>query len=265
MQEVLAQAPGDPESNFEFLWKTFDANYAAFKAKHIDWKALYNVYRPQVTSKTTDDELFAVISKMLGHLNDNHVQFHSRDPQRQYSAGYLWEMFGAEGFQKFREMLGRRPAPDTYFKNALKETGNGIFAYGWLDDRIGYFHFKGFMNREVSARAIDEILGAFKDVDAVVVDVRRNGGGDDQVGAFGGAQLARPHVVQGFLLHVRQGIVDPAARLGRPVAAVGIAHPQVAPAAGGKPTELRLVLQAGQGDAKCVNQFFLALGQAKKM
>ncbi len=40
-----------PEKNFEFLWRFFDANYATFPAKHIDWQALYAVYRPRVTPR----------------------------------------------------------------------------------------------------------------------------------------------------------------------------------------------------------------------
>jgi len=179
---AFAQAPTDPEHNFEFLWKTYDANYALFKAKHIDWQALYNIYRPQVTPKTTADELFAIISRMLGHLNDNHIQFRSKTPERIFSAGYLWDLMGNGGMAKFIGLMGRRPVSEKYFKTPLKETGNAFFAYGWIDDRIGYFHFKGFMDLQISAKAIDEIMAEFKDADAIVVDVRRNGGGDDRVG-----------------------------------------------------------------------------------
>ena len=180
--DVCAQVPNDPEHNFEFLWKTLDVNYALFRAKHIDWQALHNIYRPQVTPKTTDDELFAIISRMLGHLNDNHVQFRSSSPQRTFSAGYLWDLVGKGGMEKFRALMAVRPAPVKYFKRPLKETGNAVFAYGWIDDKIGYFHFKAFADRQVSANAVDEIMAEFKNADALIVDVRRNGGGDDQVG-----------------------------------------------------------------------------------
>lgn len=178
---ALAQAPTDPEYNFEYLWKTFDANYALFRVKHIDWQALYNMYRPQVTPKTTDDELFAIMSKMLGHLNDNHVQFRSRTPERTFSAGYLWDLLGG-GMARFMTLMSTRPVPDRYFKAPLKETGNAVFAYGWLDDKIGYFHFKQFENAQVSGNAIDEIMAEFKNAEALIVDVRRNGGGDDRIG-----------------------------------------------------------------------------------
>jgi len=63
----------DPIKNFEYLWRTFNRNYGIFGPKKVDWDALYGVYRPRVTSQTTDDELFDIMASMLGHLNDNHV------------------------------------------------------------------------------------------------------------------------------------------------------------------------------------------------
>ena len=71
---ITAQELSEQEKNFEYLWKTFDMNYAIFDAKKVDWQAIYKVYRSQVTPETTDDELFNILSNMLGHLNDNHVR-----------------------------------------------------------------------------------------------------------------------------------------------------------------------------------------------
>ena len=86
---LFAQELSKPEQNFETLWNLFDRNYALFEPKNIDWDMLYQVYRPKVTSKTTDDELFQIMSDMLGHLNDNHVSLRSSNPSRRYCAGIL--------------------------------------------------------------------------------------------------------------------------------------------------------------------------------
>src|SRR6185295_3080401 len=87
---VAAQELSGPEKNFEHLWKTYDRNYALFGANHSDWDALYKVYRPRVTSKTTDDELFQIIADMLGNLNDNPVRLSS--PKRRFQSGILGQM-----------------------------------------------------------------------------------------------------------------------------------------------------------------------------
>jgi carboxyl-terminal processing protease len=171
-QVTDAQTLSEPETNFETLWKTYDRNYALFGAKHIDWDALYKVYRPRVTSKTTDDELFQVISDMLGNLNDNHVRLTSGS--KRFQSGILGQM----KMEDFSADLVKQK----YLKGKSKPLVGGNFDYGWLSDSIGYFHFRGFNRLEETRAAIDEIIREFKDAKAIVVDVRGNGGGDDRVG-----------------------------------------------------------------------------------
>jgi carboxyl-terminal processing protease len=176
-----------PEKSFEYLWKTFDDKYALFDAKGVDWKALYRVYRPKVTQATTDDELFQILSNLLGHLNDNHVTLSSKNPDRFFSAGCLYQLFSGTGgsanaYEAFQKMMAERPVPKKYLAKGLQERAGGIFAYGWAGDGVGYFHFNRFTNLEASRQAIDEIVKAFRDAKAIIIDVRRNMGGDDRVG-----------------------------------------------------------------------------------
>jgi tetratricopeptide (TPR) repeat protein len=178
----VAQELSAPERNFEHLWTTFDRNYAIFGPRHVDWRALYEIYRPRVTAQTTDDELFAVMSAMLGHLNDNHVFLMSENPKRFFDSGYLYQLLGEGGFESLRKLLEQRPVPEKYFKTKLTESADKVFAHGWVTDEIGYFHLNGFGYPEKTAGVIDEIIRVFKDAKALIVDVRRNGGGDDRVG-----------------------------------------------------------------------------------
>jgi len=178
----VSQELSGPEKNFEHLWTTLDRNYAIFGPKHVDWRALYKVYRPRVTAQTTDDELFAVMSAILGHLNDNHVFLTSEKPKRFFSAGYLYQLLGEGGFEAFRKLISERPVPDKYFKAKLTESADKVFAYGWATNEIGYFHLNGFEDPVKTAAMVDDIIRIFKDAKALIVDVRRNGGGDDQVG-----------------------------------------------------------------------------------
>jgi len=180
-----AQELSEPEKNFEYLWKTFDRNYAIFGPKKVDWKALYRVYRPKVKPQTTDDELFEIMSSMLGHLNDNHVRLTSEKPFRVFFAGILNELMREKNFKsanEARQFLNKRPVPEKYIKSELMERMNGVFAFGWVDEGIGYFHFKGFGNIPESTAVIDEILRTFQDAKGIIVDVRKNSGGDDRVG-----------------------------------------------------------------------------------
>ena len=163
---------GDPESNFEYLWKLFDEHYGIFLPKRVDWDLLYKIYRPRVTPETTDDELFDVMSNMLGHLNDNHVILQS--PSRRFGGGILQNL-KKEGFSA--DLVKKKYLHDKY-ETRMKDR----FFFGWLSKTIGYLHFDGFGNMKESAAVMDEILEEFKDAAGIVVDVRFNHGGSDRVG-----------------------------------------------------------------------------------
>ena len=181
---LKAQALSEPESVFEALWKTFDSRYAIFLPKRVDWDALYKVYRPKVTPGTTDDELFEILSNMLGHLNDNHVRLMTADRSKVFGAGLLNRLY-ADRFSSRDEatrFMRERPVDESYIKGGYQLRLDGRFAFGRVADDIGYFHFSSFGDAVASSKVVDEIVAAFKDAKAVIIDVRRNGGGDDRVG-----------------------------------------------------------------------------------
>lgn len=179
-----AQKSDDPEENFEFLWSTFDKTYAIFPNKRIDWTLLYKVYRPKVNAETNDDELFKIMSDMLNHLDDGHVRLDSSDPERSFRSGKdnteLTRRFGS--FEQFLNFFRKRPILDKYRVGTLSECHSGIFVYTWLENQVGYFHFNKFQGIDESSEAIDSILEYFNSAKAIVIDIRRNGGGYDEVG-----------------------------------------------------------------------------------
>jgi C-terminal processing protease CtpA/Prc len=167
---TLAQGISNQEKNFEYLWNTFDQKYALFVPKRIDWDALYSVYRPKISSQTSDSALFDIMANLLSHLNDNHVRLNS--PNRSYRSGILGTM---------PEMDNFFPLIKTKYLHRNKDLPAGMFS-GWLTDSIGYFHIQYFDDAELSAGVIDGILHEFKDTKGIVIDVRENYGGEDGVG-----------------------------------------------------------------------------------
>ena len=177
-----AQELSEPEKNFDHLWKTFDREYGIFLPKRVDWNALYKVYRPKVTPQTTDDKLFDIMASMLGHLNDNHVRLSNNT--RQFGAGFLQDFINQRfgSFEEAMQLMRNKPVDEKYIKGTYKELMDGMFSYGWVTDDIGYFHFRGFRDVTGSANAVDEILKEFRNAKGMIIDVRRNGGGNDMVG-----------------------------------------------------------------------------------
>ncbi|WP_224995384.1 S41 family peptidase [Cesiribacter sp. SM1] len=176
-KELLShETPNSPEQNFEVLWQEFDRMYGTFAVKRIDWQALYNQYRPQVTPTTTDGELFTIMTQLLEPLDDNHIYL--RAPRKaglpDYSGG----------------ILGRKQQND-YESNVLdhylqtKHKYGEAFTWGWLSDGTGYIHIHDFSyDYAYYPKAMDHILGALKEADAIVVDVRENWGGEDRVSQY---------------------------------------------------------------------------------
>jgi len=181
--EVQAQDEDvSPEAVFESMWETFDRHYALFEAKSIDWRALHDVYRPRVSSATTDEELFAVLTGMLSHLNDTHVILQAESLGRDFSAGCLGAYFEELGLAGALELLSQHPLPERYFRGEPRYAGGGGFQFGQVGEGIGYLHFHGFNDPAASAAAVDSILAAFEGSRGLIVDVRMNSGGDDRVG-----------------------------------------------------------------------------------
>jgi hypothetical protein len=63
----------DPSINFEVLWHTFNEQYAFFVQRDLDWSNEYAVFQPQLSSITSDVELFSLFKDMLTSLKDAHV------------------------------------------------------------------------------------------------------------------------------------------------------------------------------------------------
>lgn len=158
----------DPELNFEYVWRSMDRAYAQFGVKHVDWDALYRVYRPQVTAATTDEQLWDILLAMLGTLNDDHVCL--SDGQRRICGGLVGDT-RADDFSL--DLVKTK-----YLQGKSADALDGSFTSGWLTDRIGYLHIGDLKDGiEPTTQAIDAFMREFANAQALVVDVRGNPGG----------------------------------------------------------------------------------------
>jgi len=167
-----AADPNDPARNFDYVWHSLDRHYAMFEAKHVDWDALYRIYRPQVTSETSDGELFTILLNMVRHLNDAHVAID--DGSRRVSAGFIEEL----EMDDFSIDLVRTK----YLRGKFSTAATGKFIHGWLTDEIGYLHIRDLKGRDlaVPTEAIDAVIAEYAGAAAMIVDVRNNPGGHER-------------------------------------------------------------------------------------
>lgn len=76
-----------PEAVFEEFWSIYNEGYALFGVKHVDWDAVYRVYRPRVSPSMASEALWALLGEVLGLLNDVHITLSDPTSDRRVRSG----------------------------------------------------------------------------------------------------------------------------------------------------------------------------------
>ena len=164
-----------PVAVFDEFWSLFADNYAFFELRNVDWEQQKKIYRP-VSASTKNDDLFGILCRMIDPLNDGHV-FVSQGRKSCGSGKRLpWEA-NSDAIEDF------------IFKKYLKSGSkhSGAITYGTIDAATGYIdihHMQGcksFLGRaRRTAKEMDEALAVMKGARRIIIDVRFNGGGNDE-------------------------------------------------------------------------------------
>jgi carboxyl-terminal processing protease len=157
----------DPEALFENLWTTFETDYAPFEQRNVNWQEQYEIFRPQVTANTTDDELYLIFTQLLRTLNDGHISLVT--PNRKIFNSNIY--FDQE---KSDSLFNLDLIESKYLNNDFEENGAGGNIFGKIGN-IGYWHIRWISDNLLST---DEILDFFETTDGLIIDLRNNAGGD---------------------------------------------------------------------------------------
>jgi len=167
-----------PINNFESMWKGYDELYGMFTVKNINWDSLHDVWKPQVTGNTSNQQLYTVLSEMIKPLNDIHVFLQpTSDGLPRYESTEFFRTHTAQ--QDF--------SIDVIKQNYLPSliTIDDNFHYGILPNNIGYIHFSAFeMPVDFYKMQMNKVMTALKDTKGMIVDIRNHPGGDDRVSRY---------------------------------------------------------------------------------
>ena len=177
----------DPEKNFKVLWDTFNKRYPFFQLRNVNWKKQHDTYRSRVTSKTSDDELFEIFCQMLDPLNDGHVELKAKA-----SAHRKKRYFNPEKQPRFKQEFTTRESKQL-FKTTEKTLVDNCFGRpaateAWMlrycrSQKFGYIRIlelEGVSKRRLTA-ALDKIARDFRDLKGIIIDIRDNPGGEDNI------------------------------------------------------------------------------------
>lgn len=179
------EAPNNPVSNFETMWKEFDEKYGLFEIKNINWDNVYDIYRPQINNYSSDNELYEVLTSMLDILNDNHVGIVPvTNPELpRYVSGIMGKMDTINDFNL--EIVKQN-----YLDNADFE--DPFFTYGYVTPDIGYIHIEGVSDMpRYLKKPIKNLLEEFKNSKALILDIRAGYGGEDLASQFIAGHFAK--------------------------------------------------------------------------
>ncbi|MGK5547996.1 S41 family peptidase [Streptomyces sp. URMC 127] len=214
----------DPRVVFDTFWQTYAENYPFFAARHVDWNAVRDRYRPKVTAGTGEAELFRILSDMIRPLYDGHTGL--VDPQR--PAEYLFTGHRQDTVvpgETARKRIDEAVAASVAKAGAAgqRSWAGGRITYAELPGRTGFLRITSFLNygegdgyeadKAALRTALDEVFTTARTTgpDALrglVLDLRLNGGGSDRLALDVAERLtARPYTA--YLKHARNDAADP--------------------------------------------------------
>ena len=180
-----------PRGNFEALWKIIDQRYCFFDYKKeaygLDWNEVYARYSKMVDDGMTDDQLFEVLGNMLGELRDGHVNLYAS-----FNTARNWSW--RENYpQNYSDTLERRYLGTDYLlASGLK--------YKRLDDNVGYIRCSSFENT-IGDGNLDEVMLYMAPCNALIIDVRNNGGGQLTMAQKLAARFTNSDILVGYMRH----------------------------------------------------------------
>ena len=187
-EEELADTP---QGNFEALWKLMDEHYCFFDYKQqaygLDWNEVYRRYKPMVDDRMTSDQLFEVLTAMLGELRDGHVNL-----SRSADFGRYWSWY--EDYpSNFSDTLNRKYLGTDY------QIASGL-KYRVLDDNIGYVYYESFLDG-IGEGNLDEVLYRLMLCRGLIIDIRGNSGGNLTLAERLAARFFSQSTVVGYIRH----------------------------------------------------------------
>ena len=211
----------DPVFNFEVFAETVGEHYAFMELNQIDWKSLYARQKAKINTGSTEVELYQVIQETLEELNDNHayleateevytalealddsqadVSAESGENMREYGDFEVAQMVAEHHLLQemtrdswliqwglMDEGIGFIQVKSMWLYADLEVPKELIEERGYVDAYVHTFHqmYEGdYIEKEVEGvkRIMDQAMQDLSVTDAMVIDIRFNGGGQDAV------------------------------------------------------------------------------------
>ena len=179
----MSRQGADPLENISAFWTVFNEKYAFFNLRSVNWQKQKETYFPQVTDKTTNDQLFEIMCRMIEPLNDGHVELKARELNRYFNPEKepgFWQEFNERQIEELFVVTSENLKSIGF--SQLKATQTRILQYARSHD-LAYLRIvelEGQKWKNFKA-ALAELENDFADLRGYIIDLRDCPGGDDEV------------------------------------------------------------------------------------
>jgi C-terminal processing protease CtpA/Prc len=207
----------DISYNFEVFADTYKNHYAYFELNKVNWDSLYAASKNKITANTSEADLYLIQQEMIEHLKDNHgtiepsesvykwiERLHNTneevDERRKYGdfeiAGLVADHFIKEDFTKdswivkwgkmesnvgYVQINAMMLFADLDLSEALVKENGFVSTYF---DTFNALNYEAQIALEVAgiSAIMDRVMEDLMATTCMIIDVRFNGGGQDEVG-----------------------------------------------------------------------------------
>lgn len=152
---------------FNSFYETFDRYYSYFDYKNINWAEEKERCEADIINVHTDSELIDLLIEMVNPLRDVHVWFTSGD-------NYI-PSYSPSNFKNWD-----RTVWEEYVTRNNWQQQQSYWGYATFND-TPYFAFEAWKSDHINVSDFDAALENFKESDTIVIDVRMNYGGNDEL------------------------------------------------------------------------------------
>jgi hypothetical protein len=174
---------------FDQVWTDFDRNYSHFATKGVDWDALRDEYADEFNIAMTESAFLARLSDLLAELRDLHIWI--EDAQGNATAPYM----------RTAEQNFPNDNTPSYFPQELSQVEAFPFFHSWLENNLAYIAIDTFSDSEWDGLRTSHLNGVFSTyagAAGMVIDVRRNNGGNELIAKALAGYLTQTAYVYGY-------------------------------------------------------------------
>ncbi len=206
-KDNLVGETDDPLVNFDILWETFNDYYAFFELREINWETQKMELRERASVITYQNELWNLFEEILTPINDGHINLIDDEKEilgvepKVIKENVYNEFEMQNETDEFMEFLNFKVIEnfgilvEGYLggEENIEVLGRGNIILGELSEETAYLSFEAMSGyapngvesiaREVFSLEIvlNEIIQALENYENLVIDIRRNPGGHDEI------------------------------------------------------------------------------------